>query len=313
MRKIPLTLAVMMTSTFVALAQEAQEFDPFDQSKVPLEVEPVDSKLPKIVLIAGRISHGPGDHEFFAGTAILMKMLSLNGVAPVMARNGWPKNEQIFEGAKAVMIYADGDGGHPAVQGKRPELMNGLAKKGIGVGFMHYGVHAPKARSAEFLDWIGGHYESDYSVNPMWTPNFDTFPVHPITRGVKPFAVRDEWYFNIRFRPDMKGITPILVAKPSDQVRDGPYVWPKGPFPHVQAAKGSEETMMWAADHQNGGRGFGFTGGHVHKNWSNENYRKIVVNALLWIAKVEVPKDGAKVEMDASEIKRNMDDKRPKK
>ena len=310
------TLAVVLcavTFSLITSNTRAQDFDPYDQSKIPLEVEPTDPKLPKIVLIAGSRSHGPGDHEFFAGTALLMKMLSQNGVAPVMARDGWPKNEKIFDGAKAVVIYSDGDGGHPAVQGKRPELLNALMKNGVGFGFMHYGVHAPKARSAEFLDWIGGHYESDYSVNPMWTPNFDTFPDHPIARGVQPFAVKDEWYFNLRFRPDMKGITPILVAKPSDKVRDGPYVWPAGPFPHVQAAKGREETMMWAAEREGGGRGFGFTGGHVHNNWTNDNFRRVVTNAILWIAKVEVPKDGAKVEMDATDIKRNMDDKRPKK
>src|SRR5437899_38719 len=45
----------------------AQPPDPFDQSGVPLEVQPTDPKLAKIVLVAGRQSHGPGEHEFFAG------------------------------------------------------------------------------------------------------------------------------------------------------------------------------------------------------------------------------------------------------
>ena len=31
---------------------------------------------------------------------------------------------------------------------------------------------------------------------------------------------------------------PLLVALPSDAVRDGPYVYPKGPYPHIQASKG---------------------------------------------------------------------------
>lgn len=77
---------------------------------MPLEVEPTNKKLPKIVLVAGSRSHGPGDHEFFAGTVILMKMLAQNGVAPVMARDSWPKNEKVFDGATAVMFYADGGG-----------------------------------------------------------------------------------------------------------------------------------------------------------------------------------------------------------
>src|SRR5262245_45407576 len=90
--------------------------DPYDQSKVPLEVEPPDANLTKVVLVSVRASHGPGDHEFFAGTAILMKCLKQNGVGPVMVRDGWPKNEAIFTGAKSVMLYMDGGGGHPLIR-----------------------------------------------------------------------------------------------------------------------------------------------------------------------------------------------------
>src|SRR3984957_11260718 len=73
--------------------------DPYDQSGVLLEKQPTDPKAAKIVLVAGRQSHGPGDHEFFAGCAILMKLLKETpGVAPVMVRDGWPKNERVFDG-----------------------------------------------------------------------------------------------------------------------------------------------------------------------------------------------------------------------
>src|SRR5260370_23789039 len=71
----------------------AADADPYDQSSVPLEVQPTDPSLTKIVLVAGRQSHGPGEHEFFAGCSILMKLLrETSGVFPVMARDGWPKN-----------------------------------------------------------------------------------------------------------------------------------------------------------------------------------------------------------------------------
>ena len=83
----------------------------------------------------------------------------------------------------------------------------------------------------------------------------------------------------------MKGVTPILSAKPSDEVRDGPYVYPKGPYKHIQEAKGRSETMMWAVERPDGGRGVGFTGGHFHRNWPNDNFRKVVLNALVWICK----------------------------
>jgi type 1 glutamine amidotransferase len=183
-------------------------------------------------------------------------------------------------------------------------------KKGVGLGCAHFAVEVPADKgSKEWQDWIGGHYEHMYSVNPMWEPDFQTFPKHPITRGVKPFQVRDEWYFNMRFRPEMKGVTPILVAKPSDKVRKGPYVYPQGPYEHIVAASGRDEIMMWCTERSDGGRGFGFTGGHNHVNWGDDNYRKVVLNALLWISKVDVPKNGVESTVTPEELYSNLDDK----
>ena len=55
---------------------------------------------------------------------------------------------------------------------------------------------------------------------------------------------------------------------------------PKGPYAHIQADKGRAEAMMWAVERPDGGRGFGFTGGHFHDNWGNDDFRKVVLNAL---------------------------------
>ena len=108
----------------------------------------------------------------------------------------------------------------------------------------------------------------------------------------------------------MKGITPILSAIPSDKVREGPYVYPKGPYKHIQADKGRAETMMWAVERTEGGRGVGFTGGHHHKNWKDDNFRKVALNALLWICKVDVPKDGVASTVSEEDIAANLDPKK---
>jgi len=270
----------------------------------------------KILLIAGRPSHGPGDHEFRAGSLLLQKCLNkIKGIIAEVHDFGWPKDDAAFESIDGVLIYADGGGGHPAIQKDRAKLMDSLAKKGVGIGCAHYGVEVPKGDPGNYMqDWIGGYYEHAFSVNPMWAPDFKTFPKHPIARGVKPFKVVDEWYFNMRFRKDGIGkITPILVATPSDKVRNGPYVWPKGPYKHVQAEKGRPETMMWSYIRKNGGRGFGFTGGHKHLNWGNDNFRKAVLNGLLWIAKAKVPKNGVQSSVSAEELKQNLDPKGQRK
>jgi putative membrane-bound dehydrogenase-like protein len=265
----------------------------------------------KIVLIAGRPSHPAGMHEFRAGSLLLQKCLAgTPGVSVTVQSNGWPEADSALDGADAVVIYADGGGGHPAIKGDHKKLLNDLANKGVGLGFMHYGVEIPATNGGpEFLEWIGGYYETEYSVNPMWSPKYEKFAPHPVTRGVKPFSNRDEWYFNMRWREDRKGVTPILVATPSDEVRKGPYVHPKGPYDHIVKASGREETLMWVYERPNGGRGFGFTGGHTHANWGDANQRKVVLNALLWIAKAEVPAAGVESTVTPDELKQNLDPK----
>ncbi|MGL6094687.1 MAG: ThuA domain-containing protein, partial [Fimbriiglobus sp.] len=160
-------------------------------------------------------------------------------------------------------------------------------------------------------EWLGGYYEDKFSCNPMWAPEFQDFPKHPITNGVKPFSIKDEWYIHMRFRDDMENITPLLSAVVPDDVRDGPYVYPKGPYPHIQADKGknASETMMWATERADGGRGVGFTGGHFHQNWGEPNYRRIVLNALLWISKVDVPAGGVDSVVTADDLTKNLDPK----
>lgn len=266
----------------------------------------------KLVILAGKISHGPGDHEFRAGSLLLKKCLEkVAGLEVVVVPNGWPEDEKIFDGATAVVCYADGGGGHPFIQADHATLVSTLAKKGVGIGCMHYGVEVPKDKGGpDFQEWIGGFYEHQFSCNPMWSPDYQTFPDHPITRGVKPFSTLDEWYMNIRFRPENKGVTPILVAKPPDQVRKGPYVYPKGPYDHIVAASGRDETMMWCVEREDGGRGFGFTGGHRHQNWGNENQRKVVLNALAWLSKLEVPSGGIESTVTQEDLRQNLDPKK---
>ncbi|MEO7413066.1 MAG: ThuA domain-containing protein [Opitutaceae bacterium] len=275
----------------------------------------------KLVMIAGPVSHPALQHEFRAGSMLLQKRLeNIPGLKTVLVTNGWPTkmvdgkkvdDNAVFEGADAVFIYSDGGANHLALQNDRLEVLRGLVKKGVGLGFAHYAVEVPPGKGgAEWKAWVGGHYEDQFSCNPIWDANYTSLPTHPVTRGVKPFTTKDEWYFNIRFREGKTGVTDLLVATPSDAVRDGPYVFPKGPYPHVQVAKGKAETMMWAVERPDGGRGFGFTGGHFHLNWQNNDQRRLVLNALVWLAKLEVPAGGIdSAAVSDVEIQQNLDEK----
>lgn len=276
----------------------------------------------KLVLIAGKPSHPPGEHEFRAGTILLERCLKAVPNLVVDRHDmGWVKDEATFADADAVVIYADGGGGHPAVQGNHLETLRALMAKGGGFGAMHYGVEVVAAQAGkEFQAWIGGHYENSFSCNPKWDASYTQFPGHPVTQGVSGFTTYDEWYINMRFRPAFGDgtkaakdgseiFTPTLIATPSDATRDGPYVYPKGPYAHIQAEKGQPEATMWTLERADGGRGFGFTGGHYHKNWGNDQVRKAVLNALVWITKLEVPANGVASQVTEEELTQNLDPK----
>jgi len=154
--------------------------------------------------------------------------------------------------------------------------------------------------------------------------NFPSFWQTPWIPSINErFSIKDEWYFNIRFIGGIEGnephkegktkFTPILVGKPSNDVRDGPYVYPKGPYDHIMAANGRDEALLWVVTRPDGGRGFGFTGGHFHMNWGNDSFRKVILNTLNWVAKNKVPQNGIESEVSDYELRQNLDKKEPRK
>lgn len=251
----------------------------------------------KIVLVAGTPSHGPGEHEFNAGTLLLEKCLRQNkGVETVVVTGGWPADESVFDGAQSIVLYMDGGAKHPLLVGNRLETMGKLMKKGVGLACLHYAVEIPKEKGGdELLEWIGGYYERPYSQNPINdVPVVRASPKHPISRGWKSFQGKDEWYYLIRFRDNDKRLTPILTTMlPKDS-------------PH-------KETVAWAVERAGGGRGFGFTGAHFHGNWGIDDFRRMVVNAILWTAKINVPAAGARCAVPPEDLLQNLDSKPPRK
>lgn len=267
----------------------------------------------KIVFLAGSPSHGPGEHEHRAGCLLLKSCLDgLAGVSCAVYSNGWPEDASpALANAATVVIYSDGGGGHPLLREGRLKLLGDLLHNGTGLVCLHYAVEPTlETGEQEFLNWIGGCFELNWSVNPTWSADYRNLPVHPITRGVKPFRIHDEWYFHMRFPEGMAGVIPILTAVPPVSTmdrEDGPHEG--NPAVRASVKAGEVQTMAWAFERPDGGRGFGFTGGHYHKNWGNDNFRKLVLNAILWTAKIEVPPDGVASRVTDEELKQNLDTK----
>ncbi|MBL7134695.1 MAG: ThuA domain-containing protein [Phycisphaerae bacterium] len=237
-----------------------------------------DKKVPKIILLAGAKSHGKGIHDHPGGLAVLKQSLEeAYGDAQVtveLYEKGWPDDPAAMNGASTIVVFSDGWDKHCLAKPERLAAVRKLMAGGTGLICLHFAVAPPKGTEAEFLTWLGGYYEDGYSKNPVNTVETSpASPNHPICRGWKAFTAKDEYYYQIRFGGDDKRVAPIMTA-----------MLPKD--------KPKKETIAWAVQRKNGGRGFGFTGGHFHANWKIKPFRTMVLNAIVWTAGMEVPPNG---------------------
>ena len=258
-------------------------------------VEEDPARTRKVVFVSGGPSHGYASHEHKAGCMLLADAMNNSGLpVETEVHVQWPQDPAAIAGADVLVCFADGGGRHPFMR-HMEELAPEMAR-GLSLVCIHYAVEVPKGTPGDrFVDWLGGYFETHWSVNPHWTAKFEAIPDHPIGRGVQPFAINDEWYFHMRFPRGMTNVTPILSATAPEATmrrKDGPH----SGNPAVRAAVAAEEPQHvgWAFQRPDGGRAFGFTGAHVHWNWGHRDFRTVVLNAIAWCAHLDVPEDGVK-------------------
>ena len=258
-----------------------------------------------ILLIAGPKSHGAGFHEHPAGCELLAKHLQSSGLpVTVEVSQGWPQDAAKVAAADTLVIYGDGLDAHPAA-GHVAELRK-RCEAGKGLAILHWALEPKDADMAKLLDdALGGRFEVNWSVNPVWKMTRPAIAGHPATRGVKPFELEDEFYYHIRLG---ENVTPLLQAVPPvDSLgEDGPRSG--NPAVRKELADKIPQTLAWVVANPNKSRGFGFTGGHFHSNWANENFRKLVLNAIVWTAGLEVPEGGVTGKVAATPAYQTIDE-----
>jgi len=279
-----LALCLLGATALTAHAQEKDVYNYAAQLSAPAGTR-------RIVFIASKADHGArGNHEFFAGSLYFARTLNAfypRAYAVVYAEDKWPTD---LSRADAIVVLLN-HGGRAASD---PNIKAAIDR---GAGFMaiHYGVEVNKGdQGNNYLKWMGGYFETFWSVNPWWTPD-PTIGKHPTTRGVKAFQVRDEWYYHMRFCDGMKGVTPILsAAAPLNTVDFKDHPSERGGNAEVlrSVQVGELQHLAWAYSRPDGGRGFGFTGFHDYYNLTNDGFRTLLLNAIAWVARLNVPPNG---------------------
>ncbi|MFY9341309.1 MAG: ThuA domain-containing protein [Planctomycetota bacterium] len=252
-------------------------------------------KTRKVVLIAGPLDggHPAGTHEYEKTVRAFKHCLdnatNVKGVRVEAHLAGWPDRPGTLDDADTIVLVSSGSdrraADHPLLVGDRLAVIEKQMNRGCGLCLIHWSTFVPKeAAGDKVLEWVGGYF--DYQSGPAvngWYSKIQTVTVkampglHAITAGIEPFETKDEFYYNIRFRERDPRLVPILTV-------------PIG-------KKGEKaETVAWAVERKDGGRGFGFTGGHFFDNWRSGPIRRMALNAILWTAKTDVPAVGVESE-----------------
>lgn len=249
----------------------------------------------KVVIIAGKKSHGPEGNRIhdYPWSAKLLKVMLDNSnirdrVRVEFHRDGWPADSQVVEDADSLMIISDGRDGDLYAEAPHLESAERIAqverlmKRGCGLVTFHFSTFAPDKYGEQILDWNGGYFDWEENGIRKWFSAIKTqnaelqlpSPQHPITRGVAPFKMNEEFYYNLRFRTNDLRLHPLLRV------------------PSLGGRAGDGNVVAWAVERADGGRGVGTTCGHFYDNWKNDSFRRLLLNALAWSAKVEVPPGG---------------------
>jgi type 1 glutamine amidotransferase len=297
MRPLDTLPAVMLTAMGLAGVALAAPAQPSTSSAMSTSHQ---SPKKKIVFLAGPKDHGrPGNgrHEYEKDLRALAGFLetspNLQGIETKVYVGKAPQDPAELQDASAIVIESSSDRDanetHPLFPQEPTtdrrtydanttaylEQFDRLIRKGVGVAIFHYATWVEHWVARKYyLQWIGGLWISMGSTNPVaeWTmtpKNGD----HPILRGVRPWTYHDEVFCRY-FLPADSRRTELLIGTPAQSTL-GPQV------------------AAWAYDRADGGRGFAMGGVDFHDNLKTvEDYRRFLLNGIVWAAGIEVPRGG---------------------
>ncbi len=245
-----------------------------------------------ILILVGPTTHPPGTHEVAAGGRLVAHCLThAENVPGIQAEvvTEWPTDRAKLQ--KIAVVVFTGDRFPPEEMADRDRIMGDLVNMmdhGCGLVCFHYatGLNAMQVKpdgDHPLLRWMGGYFATRCLHHQSIAKIFNAATIeptkadHPVLRGWKPFTVRDEPYINNYFGPN--GMAANVTALATSQL---PPESPKA------------EIVAWAVSRADGGRGAGIVMPHFYKNWQVTDLRMLIMNSIVWSAKLEVPAAGVK-------------------
>ncbi len=222
----------------------------------------------------------PGHHDYRGGVLVLRDCLQQTpGVRVTLGDEGWPADESELARTQAVVFYCDGGGKQPYLATpERIAAIDAVVARGAGLVLIHQAIDHPATHVERAVQWMGGSFDPARSTRGHWPSTHTDFSVHELTAGVTAWTIADGWLRDLRFVPDLQGITAC--------------VWSSKTGPSSRLA-GDAAITAWGYQRPAGGRSFAFTGADGHEAWKLAGVRQLLTNGVLWSAGVPVPDGGA--------------------
>jgi type 1 glutamine amidotransferase len=229
----------------------------------------------KILLIGKDLDHARNTHTYLSDCTLLAKCLRQTDGVETVVSNGWPTDPADVKGVTAIVLHTR-LGGTVLFRGPQRRQVEELLKQGVGVTAIHWGTGAETPEGGPWLQTMGAWFNAEadgFSRYLVQTSKLrQTDSGHPICRGWSDFDLHEEYYFDLCFLPRAR---PIMST----------------------AIEGKDYPIGWVYERRdaNGGRSFGFVGGHFHDNFGITPFRQAVVNGILWTAHLDIPEKGAPI------------------
>lgn len=239
-----------------------------------------DRPKAKVLFIGKDPDHPHGSHMYMHVGGMLAKCVrKVDGVEAVVS-NGWPQDPKTLEGVTAIVMYTS-PGAEFLLLSKDRDAVDALVRKGVGLVTIHWASTVRKENfdrlSPTWLGYLGGTWISNVGLSSGKSPLRRLIPDHPLCNGWKEYQIDDEYYLN-------------------------PVIKDAKPFLQVTEKGGKDVIVGWVYERPDGGRSFATTLGHPYRNFVNASFRRMLVNAILWSAKLDVPKDGADVTLTEKDL-----------
>lgn len=237
----------------------------------------------KVLIVVGPSNHPPGSHEVAAGGRLMKSCLESATNVKVSAQvfTEWPDQAARDSAASVVFI---GDQFPPLRLPNAQQNMTDLAAmmaRGCGIVCVHYATGLAAQDVADdgehpLLHWMGGyfatrcrHHQSIAKIYPAATIT-PAAPEHPVSRGWREFTLNDEPYIKNYLGPDAVALATSMLPPEAPQ----------------------RETVAWAIERLDRGRGLGIVMPHFYRNWLHDDLRRFIMNGIVWTAKLDVPTTG---------------------